>query len=133
MIDTLYTALTATGSSTLSAVLTCFIMHHLLKRDEEQKRKTEQELLKIKEDQWQKLQSDVRNLGDRLNTHISGDQTGVIMNELKNISGNITKLLDQQQLLLTSDSEQRSQIVTLFKGLREQKEELKSCQKEHKG
>lgn len=132
MIDSLYTALTAGGSSALSSLLTCFMMRHLFKRDEEQKKRTEQELQKIKNEQWLKLKEDVEKLDGKIDDHIAGDKTDVIMNELKNISGNITKLLDQQQTLLTSDSEQRSQIVTLFKNLKEQKDDLKECQKEHK-
>jgi len=132
MIDSLYTALTAGGSSALSSLLTCFMMRHLFKRDEEQKKRTEQELQKIKDEQWLKLKEDVEKLDGKIDDHIAGDKTDVIMNELKNISGNITKLLDQQQTLLTSDSEQRSQIITLFKNLKEQKDDLKECQKEHK-
>lgn len=132
MIDSIYTALTAGGASTLSSLLTGFIMRHLLKRDEEQKRKTEEELRKAKEEQWNRISDDVEKLERKLEGHISTDKTEVIMTTLNCISGNITKLLDQQQALLSADSEQKSQIITLFKTLKEQKEDLRECQKEHK-
>ena len=132
MMDSLYTALTAGGSSALSSLLTCYIMRHIHKRDEEQRRKTEEELAKAKEQQWRMMQQDLGELKTDLERHISGDQTAVVMNELKSIGGNIRKLLDQQQALLIADSEQKQQIITLFNNLKEQKEELKECQKEHK-
>lgn len=132
MINSLYTALTAGGSSALASLLTCYMMRHLLKRDEEMKKKTEEELSKAKEKQWTLLEKDVKELEKKLNDHITNDKTPVIMNELKTISGNIQKVLDQQNILIQSDAEQKAQIITLFKGLKEQKNDLKECQKEHK-
>ena len=132
MIDSLYTALTAGGSSALSSLLTCYIMRHIFKRDEEQRRKTEEELSKAKDQQWETMRKSLGDLENELERHISGDQTAVVMNELKSIGGNIRKLLDQQQALLVADGEQKQQIITLFNNLKEQKEELKECQKEHK-
>ena len=132
MIDSLYTALTAGGSSALSSLLTCYIMRHIFKRDEEQRRKNEEELARAKAQQWDTMRKSLGELENDLERHISGDQTAVVMNELKSIGGNIRKLLDQQQALLIADSEQKQQIITLFNNLKEQKEELKECQKEHK-
>ena len=132
MIDSLYTALTAGGSSALSSLLTCYIMRHIFKRDEEQRRKNEEELARAKAQQWDTMRKSLGELDNDLERHISGDQTAVVMNELKSIGGNIRKLLDQQQALLIADSEQKQQIITLFNNLKEQKEELKECQKEHK-
>lgn len=132
MIDSLYTALTAGGSSALSSLLTCYIMRHIFKRDEEQRRKTEEELSKAKDQQWETMRHSIEELENALDQHISGDQTQVFLNELKRIGGNVQKLLDQQQALLVADGEQKQQIITLFNNLKEQKEELKECQKEHK-
>jgi phosphopantothenate synthetase len=132
MIDSLYTALTAGGSSALSSLLTCYIMRHIFKRDEEQRRKTEEELSKAKDQQWKMMRHSIEELENALDQHISGDQTQVFLNELKRIGGNVQKLLDQQQALLVADGEQKQQIITLFNNLKEQKEELKECQKEHK-
>lgn len=132
MIDSLYTALTAGGSSALSSLLTCYIMRHIFKRDEEQRRKTEEELSRAKDQQWKTMQNGLGQLKDDLARHIAEDQTAVVMNELKSIGGNIRKLLDQQQALLVADGEQKQQIITLFNNLREQKDELKECKKEHK-
>lgn len=132
MINSLYTALTAGGSSALSSLLTCYIMRHIHKRDEEQRRKNEEELARAKAQQWETMRKSLGDLENELERHISADQTAVVMNELKSIGGNIRKLLDQQQALLIADSEQKQQIITLFNNLKEQKEELKECQKEHK-
>lgn len=132
MIGSLYTALTAGGASTLSTLLTCFIMRHIFKREEQQRLKTEAELSKAREEKWLEMRSDIDALNRKIDGHINADQTAVVMNELKSIGGNIRKLLDQQQALLIADGEQKQQIITLFNNLKEQKEELKECQKEHK-
>ena len=132
MIDSLYTALTAGGSSALSSLLTCYIMRHIFKRDEEQRRKTEEELSKAKELQWKTMQQNLGELENTLEQHIKEDKTQVVLTKLTTIDGNIQKVLDQQQALLIADSEQKQQIITLFNNLKEQKEELKECQKEHK-
>lgn len=132
MIDSLYTALTAGGSSALSSLLTCYIMRHIFKRDEEQRRKTEEELSKAKELQWKTMQQNLGELENTLEQHIKEDKTQVVLTKLTTIDGNIQKVLDQQQALLIADGEQKQQIITLFNNLKEQKEELKECQKEHK-
>ena len=132
MIDSLYTALTAGGSSALSSLLTCYIMRHIFKRDEEQRRKTEEELSKAKELQWKTMQQNLGELENTLEQHIKEDKTQVVLTKLTTIDGNIQKVLDQQQALLVADGEQKQQIITLFNNLKEQKEELKECQKEHK-
>ena len=132
MIDSLYTALTAGGSSALSSLLTCYIMRHIFKRDEEQRRKTEEELSKAKDLQWKTMQQNLGELENTLEQHIKEDKTQVVLTKLTTIDGNIQKVLDQQQALLIADGEQKQQIITLFNNLKEQKEELKECQKEHK-
>ena len=132
MIDSLYTALTAGGSSALSSLLTCYIMRHIFKRDEEQRRKTEEELSKAKELQWKTMQQNLGELENTLEQHIKEDKTQVVLTKLTTIDGNIQKVLDQQQALLVADGEQKQQIITLFNGLNEQKETLKEYQKEHK-
>lgn len=132
MIDSIYNALTVGSASTLSALFTGFIMRYIMKREAEQNRKNEEELRKVKEEQWNRIKGDVEKLEQKLDGHITTDKTEVIMTTLNSISGNITKLLDQQQALISADSEQKSQIITLFKTLKEQKEDLRECQKEHK-
>lgn len=132
MIDSLYTALTAGGSSALSSLLTCYIMRHIFKRDEEQRRKTEEELSKAKELQWKTMQQNLGELENTLEQHIKEDKTQVVLTKLTTIDGNIQKVLDQQQALLIADGEQKQQIITIFHDLKEQKETLKEYRKEHK-
>ena len=78
------------------------------------------------------FETSLRDQKSRLDQHIKEDKTQVVLTKLTGIEGNIQKLLDQQQALLIADSEQKQQIITLFHDLKEQKDNLKECQKEHK-
>lgn len=72
------------------------------------------------------------NIEIKLEKHLDSDRSEVIFSELKGISGNIEKMLSQNQALLISDEAQRQQIVTLFNNQNELKNELKDCKKEHR-
>ena len=131
-MDSLYQSLLGLLGGGLSGWIVTQHQRRLDKRDEEERRARESELAAARERQWQDMRQNVQSLKDRIEQHIKEDKTQVVLTKLTAIDGNIQKVLDQQQALLVADGEQKQQIITLFNNLKEQKEELKEFQKEHK-
>ena len=131
-MDGLYQSLLGLLGGGLSGWIVTQHQRRLDKRDEEERKARESELAAARERQWQDMKQNVQSLKDKIEQHIKEDKTQVVLTKLTAIDGNIQKVLDQQQALLVADGEQKQQIITLFNNLKEQKEELKECQKEHK-
>ena len=131
-MDSLYQSLLGLLGGGLSGWIVTQHQRRLDKRDEDERKARETELAAARERQWQEMKQNVQSLKDRIEQHIKEDKTQVVLTKLTAIDGNIQKVLDQQQALLVADGEQKQQIITLFNNLKEQKEELKECQKEHK-
>ena len=131
-MDSLYQSLLGLLGGGLSGWIVTQHQRRLDKRDEDERKARETELAAARERQWQEMKQNVHSLKDKIEQHIKEDKTQVVLTKLTAIDGNIQKVLDQQQALLVADGEQKQQIITLFNNLKEQKEELKECQKEHK-
>lgn len=131
-MDGLYQSLLGLLGGGLSGWIVTQHQRRLDKRDEEERKTRESELAAARERQWQDMKQNVQSLKDKIDQHIKEDKTQIVLTKLTAIDGNIQKVLDQQQALLIADGEQKQQIITLFNNLKEQKEELKEFQKEHK-
>ena len=131
-MDGLYQSLLGLLGGGLSGWIVTQHQRRLDKRDEEERKARESELAAARERQWQDMKQNVQSLKDKIDQHIKEDKTQIVLTKLTAIDGNIQKVLDQQQALLIADGEQKQQIITLFNNLKEQKEELKEFQKEHK-
>ncbi len=131
-MDGLYQSLLGLLGGGLSGWIVTQHQRRLDKRDEEERKARESELAAARERQWQDMKQNVQSLKDKIEQHIKEDKTQIVLTKLTAIDGNIQKVLDQQQVLLVADGEQKQQIITLFKDLKEQKDTLKECQKEHK-
>ena len=131
-MDGLYQSLLGLLGGWLSGWIVTQHQRRLDKRDEDERKARESELAAARERQWQEMKQNVQSLKDKIEQHIKEDKTQVVLTKLTGIEGNIQKVLDQQQALLVADGEQKQQIITLFNGLNEQKENLKEYQKEHK-
>jgi len=131
-MDGLYQSILGLLGGVLSGWIVTQHQRRLDKRDEEERKARESELAAARERQWQDMKQNVQSLKDKIDQHIKEDKTQIVLTKLTAIDGNIQKVLDQQQALLIADGEQKQQIITLFNNLKEQKEELKECQKEHK-
>ena len=131
-MDGLYQSLLGLLGGGLSGWIVTQHQRRLDKRDEDERKARESELAAARERQWQEMKQNVQSLKDKIDQHIKEDKTQIVLTKLTGIEGNIQKVLDQQQALLVADGEQKQQIITLFNGLNEQKENLKEYQKEHK-
>ncbi len=131
-MDGLYQSLLGLLGGGLSGWIVTQHQKRLDKRDEDERKTRESELAAAREKQWTDMQNTVQELKKIIMRHINDDQSPVIFNELKNIGGNIEKLLSQQQALLVSDEQQRQQIITLFNNASELKDELRECKREHR-
>ena len=131
-MDGLYQSLLGLLGGGLSGWIVTQHQKRLDKRDEDERKTRESELAAAREKQWTDMQNTVQELKKIIMRHINDDQSLVIFNELKNIDGNIEKLLSQQQALLVSDEQQRQQIITLFNNASELKDELRECKREHR-
>ena len=133
MIDILYTALTAGSTSALSTLLTCWIMLHLRRRDEEHRRKTEAELISAREKKWQDLEGKVNTLSGKLEEHISKDQSQKILTILEQ-QGSILSLISVKvdRALLRNEAQDESikNVLNLSGNLRDDLQKHKEyCQK----
>ena len=131
-MDSLYQSLLGLLGGGLSGWIVTQHQRRLDKRDEDERKARETELAAARERQWQEMKQNVQSFKDKIEQHIKEDKTQVVLTKLTAIDGNIQKVLDQQQALLVADGEQKQQIITIFHDLKEQKDTLKECQKEHK-
>lgn len=109
MTDLLYTVLTASGSSALSTLLTCWLLLHLHRRDEEKRKKIEAELSLSREKKWQDLEEKVKTLAGNLQDHISKDQSQKILTILEQ-QGSILSLISAKvdRALLRNEAQDES-------------------------
>lgn len=138
--DTLYTALVSGGSSTLSAVLTCYIYSKLKQREEEERKKTEKELDELREKRMIKIEDNVDALDKKLDKHEADDKSREILNELKHISGqqaeqssNIRQMSGKIETLLINDSSKTATLDSVTRYIKGVDDSLKEHKLNHPG
>ncbi len=103
MLEIIYTSLTAGGCSALSAVLTCFIMRHIFRRDEEQRKLNQAELAALREKRLQDLEK-------KVDQHIAHDKSLELLTEMRHVNGNLEKLTTQVARALETNARQSGEI-----------------------
>lgn len=103
MLEIIYTSLTAGGCSALSAILTCFIMRYIFRRDEEQRKLNQAELAATREKRLQDLEK-------KVDQHIANDKSLEILTEMRHVNGNLEKLTTQVSRALETNARQSSEI-----------------------
>ena len=103
MLEIIYTSLTAGGCSALSAVLTCFIMRHIFRRDEEQRKLNQAELAASREKRLQDLEK-------KVDQHIALDKSLELLTEMRHVNGNLEKLTTQVARALETNARQSGEI-----------------------
>lgn len=96
MFDTLYTALTATGSSALASVLTCLIMRWIMRHDEQERKKSEKELFNAREARLTKIEDGIEKVTSALQRHIQEDSKNPSSDDLSSINRRLDKIEDGQ-------------------------------------
>lgn len=96
MFDTLYTALTATGSSALASVLTCFIMRWIMRHDEEERKKSEKELSNAREARLTKIETGLEKVVTALQQHMQEDSKNPSSDDISSINKRLDKIDDAQ-------------------------------------
>lgn len=102
MFDTLYTALTATGSSALASVLTCLIMRWIMRHDEEERRKSEKELSFAREARLTKIEDGIEKVTSALQKHIQDDSKNPNSDDISSINRRLDKIDDAQSRVTES-------------------------------
>ncbi len=103
MLEIIYTSLTAGGCSALSAVLTCFIMRHIFRRDEEQRKLNQAELAASREKRLQDLEK-------KVDQHIAHYKSLELLTEMRHVNGNLEKLTTQVARALETNARQSGEI-----------------------
>ena len=103
MLKIIYSSLTAGGCGAVAALLICFLMRHIYRRDEEQRKINLENLAKAKE----KRLTDLENKVDR---HIANDKSLEILTEMRHVNGNLEKLTTQVTRALETNARQSSEI-----------------------
>ena len=102
MFDTLYTALTATGSSALASVLTCFIMRWIMRHDEEERKKSEKELSNAREARLTKIEDGIEKVTSALQRHMQEDSKNPNADDISSINRRLDKIDDAQSRVTES-------------------------------
>lgn len=102
MFDTLYTALTATGSSALASVLTCLIMRWIMRHDEEARRKSEKELSYAREARLTKIENGLEKVVTALQQHMQEDSKNPSSDDISSINRRLDKIDDAQSRVTES-------------------------------
>ena len=102
MFDTLYTALTATGSSALASVLTCLIMRWIMRHDEQERKKSEKELFNAREARLTKIEDGIEKVTSALQRHIQEDSKNPNADDISSINRRLDKIDDAQSRVTES-------------------------------
>ena len=94
MFDTLYTALTATGSSALASVLTCYVMRWIMRHDEERRHKAEAALSIAREARLAKIEAGLEKVVNALNQHMKEDSGNPSKDDLLALTKRLDKIDD---------------------------------------
>lgn len=94
MFDSVYTALTATGSSALASVLTCYIMRWIMRHDEEQRHAAETALSAARESRLAKIETGLSELAAALNQHMKEDSGNPSRDDLLALNKRLDKIDD---------------------------------------
>ena len=87
----------------MSAVLTCFIMRHIFRRDEEQRKLNQAELAASREKRLQDLEK-------KVDQHIAHDKSLELLTEMRHVNGNLEKLTTQVARALETNARQSGEI-----------------------
>ena len=102
MFDTLYTALTATGSSALASVLTCLIMRWIMRHDEQERKKSEKELSIAREARLTKIEDGIEKVTLALQKHMQEDSKNPNADDISSINRRLDKIDDAQSRVTES-------------------------------
>lgn len=103
MLKIIYSSLTAGGCGAVAALLICFIMRHIYRRDEEQRKINLETLAKAKEKR-------LADLEQKVDRHIANDKSLEILTEMRHVNGNLEKLTTQVTRALETNARQSSEI-----------------------
>ena len=99
----IYSSLTAGGCGAVAALLICFLMRHVYRRDEEQRKVNLETLAKAKEKR-------LTDLEQKVDRHIANDKSLEILTEMRHVNGNLEKLTTQVSRALETNARQSSEI-----------------------
>ena len=103
MLKIIYSSLTAGGCGAVAALLICFLMRHIYRRDEEQRKVNLETLAKAKEKR-------LTDLEQKVDRHIANDKSLEILTEMRHVNGNLEKLTTQVTRALETNARQSSEI-----------------------
>ena len=103
MLKMIYSSLTAGGCGAVAALLICFLMRHVYRRDEEQRKVNLETLAKAKEKR-------LTDLEQKVDRHIANDKSLEILTEMRHVNGNLEKLTTQVSRALETNARQSSEI-----------------------
>ena len=103
MLKIIYSSLTAGGCGAVAALLICFLMRHVYRRDEEQRKVNLETLAKAKEKR-------LTDLEQKVDRHIANDKSLEILTEMRHVNGNLEKLTTQVSRALETNARQSSEI-----------------------
>lgn len=103
MLKMIYSSLTAGGCGAVAALLICFLMRHIYRRDEEQRKLTRSALDRAEEKRLSELEK-------KVDFHIANDKSLEILTEMKHVNGNLEKLTTQVSRALETNARQSSEI-----------------------
>ena len=103
MLKIIYSSLTAGGCGAVAALLICFLMRHIYRRDEEQRKINLETLAKAKEKR-------LTDLEEKVDRHIANDKSLEILTEMRHVNGNLEKLTTQVTRALETNARQSSEI-----------------------
>lgn len=131
-MDSLYNTLVSLLGGGLSGWIIASHQKRLDRRDEEERRKADNELEKMREqrhkateNEIQEIKTTIQDLKESLENHTKNDKADVILNELKNISGEqsrqaalITGMSSEVKQLLISDGKRGEKADSLERYIR---------------
>ena len=125
MLDSIYTALTAGGASTLSSILTCYIMRYIFKREEAERTRTEIALAEAQERRLAAMEHDIAELSGAFGRHIREDRTQELLTVMRNLERTTGDLSANILNVIRADAAQRAQIEALTTNVADLRDDLK--------
>lgn len=146
-MDSLYNTLVSLLGGGLSGWIIASHQKRLDRRDEEERRKADNELEKMREqrhkateNEIQEIKTTIQDLKESLENHTKNDKADVILNELKNISGEqsrqaalITGMSSEVKQLLISDGKRGEKADSLERYIRGVDSSLREHKLNHPG
>lgn len=146
-MDSLYNTLVSLLGGGLSGWIIASHQKRLDRRDEEERRKADTELEKMREqrhkateNEIQEIKTTIQDLKESLENHTKNDKADVILNELKNISGEqfrqaalITGMSGEIKKLLISDGKRGEKADSLERYIRGVDSSLREHKLNHPG